>query len=446
MSDDKDQPQVPFNARPQEPVREPIQETQPTQPLRPIAPIGQQPIPETQPIAPVGQQPTSVLPTNGATPDSPDLRVGYGQSRPATEASNGYEAYAVVAEQPQSPLSAVGNPTTDNGSSAKFGPTPDGSVPPQSPQSGIPAAVGAPETPQPGYAQTGTPQSGYPQPGASQPNGPYPPQTGYPQSGYPQPNGQPFNPREGKWNVCAIIGFVLAFVFSLAGLIVSIVGLNQIKKTHEKGRGLAIAGIVISIAFMLLAAIGGVAAYTAAMHQLTVSSSQSTSARSGAESDKVGKDLAKGLDELEQDGSNGSGSSDSSAGANGDITDLDGDGQPDGLYDQRYQSMSAMVADPTFQSEMQSSIGSSFEGTGATVTTRAEGDTLVIDIHLPSEYDAAASQLNSQLASTADGAMQPMADQLPSMVRTTGPAQVRMVVHTDAQTIFDKSYTASSGQ
>ena len=362
MSDDKDQPQVPFDSRPSQPTT--AEETQATQPLQPLP---QQPIQETQP-----------LPTQPAPQEQPT------------------QAIPSFAQQPTSVF------------------------PPAAQPNGVPNGT-APYPPQPGA----------PVPGA--PGVPYP----------PQPNGQqPYYPRAGKWNVCAIIGFIFAFLFSLIGLILSIVGLNQIKRTHEKGRGLAIAGIIISIIMMVG---GGVVTYTAFSQAMKAASSQSTTAKSGTSSDQIDKDLDKGLDELEQDDSASSSDGTGSDGTSGDdsTTDSDSTGSDD-AFDYRYPSMSEMVADPTFQSEMQSSIGSSFDGTGATVTTRAEGDTLVIDIHLPAQYDAAASELAAQLASTSDQAIQPMADSLPDMVKTTGPAQARMYVHTDAQTIFDKTYTASS--
>ncbi|MET4052960.1 hypothetical protein ABID81_002332 [Frigoribacterium sp. PvP054] len=49
------------------------------------------------------------------------------------------------------------------------------------------------------------------------------------------------------YNVLAIVGFILAFVFNIAGLVVSLIALSKIKKTGERGRGLAIAGVIISI-------------------------------------------------------------------------------------------------------------------------------------------------------------------------------------------------------
>ncbi|MBF4594080.1 DUF4190 domain-containing protein [Curtobacterium flaccumfaciens] len=61
-----------------------------------------------------------------------------------------------------------------------------------------------------------------------------------------QPYGAPMQPSSDRFNVMAIVGFVLAFVVNIAGLVVSIIALSQIKKTGERGRGLALAGIIIS--------------------------------------------------------------------------------------------------------------------------------------------------------------------------------------------------------
>ena len=63
-------------------------------------------------------------------------------------------------------------------------------------------------------------------------------------------NAQPYQPAAApasdRYNVLAIIGFVLAFVVNIAGLVVSIIALNQIKKSGERGHGLALAGVIIS--------------------------------------------------------------------------------------------------------------------------------------------------------------------------------------------------------
>ena len=52
-------------------------------------------------------------------------------------------------------------------------------------------------------------------------------------------------PQQEETNVLAIIGLVLAFLMPPVGGVVSIIALNQIKKTGQKGKGIAIAGIIV---------------------------------------------------------------------------------------------------------------------------------------------------------------------------------------------------------
>jgi peptidyl-prolyl cis-trans isomerase B (cyclophilin B) len=75
------------------------------------------------------------------------------------------------------------------------------------------------------------PFGGYPPP----PQGPYAGYYGYPQ--YPQPQST---------NAMAIVSLVCAFLFAPLGILFGHISLSQIKKTGEEGRGLAIAGLVIS--------------------------------------------------------------------------------------------------------------------------------------------------------------------------------------------------------
>jgi hypothetical protein len=57
----------------------------------------------------------------------------------------------------------------------------------------------------------------------------------------------------GKTNVIAILSLIFAFLFPLAGFILAIIALVQLHKhPEEKGKGLAIAGLVISIVLFLL--------------------------------------------------------------------------------------------------------------------------------------------------------------------------------------------------
>ena len=93
---------------------------------------------------------------------------------------------------------------------------------------------------------------------AAMPQG-YPPQGGYPPPGYP-PQGyqQPYMMMapvaQTRTSGMAIAGFVLSFLCALLGLIFSIIGYNECKKSNGmvKGEGLALAGIIISILAMVL--------------------------------------------------------------------------------------------------------------------------------------------------------------------------------------------------
>lgn len=60
------------------------------------------------------------------------------------------------------------------------------------------------------------------------------------------------NKTSPKTNTLSVVGLIFAFFVPLVGLICSIISLSQIKKRQEKGKGLAIAGIIISIIVGLL--------------------------------------------------------------------------------------------------------------------------------------------------------------------------------------------------
>jgi hypothetical protein len=151
---------------------------------------------------------------------------------------------------PDDPFAAPGNepsqPPPPPGEQPPAGPPPPGYAPPP----GYPPPPGygpPPAAPPPGY---GPPPPGYGQP-------PYG-QAPYGQQPYGQPPyGQPY--AASKTNTLAIISLVAAFFCSPAGLACGIVALNQMKRTGEGGRGLAIAGIVISglsLAFGVLVVLG----------------------------------------------------------------------------------------------------------------------------------------------------------------------------------------------
>lgn len=94
-------------------------------------------------------------------------------------------------------------------------------------------------------------QQQYPQQGYQQQGG-YAPQGGYPPPGYQQPYGAGYvAPRTSGM---AIAGFVLSFFCALLGIIFSAVALSQIAKSNGAltGKGLATAGLVLSIVFIFL--------------------------------------------------------------------------------------------------------------------------------------------------------------------------------------------------
>jgi hypothetical protein len=113
----------------------------------------------------------------------------------------------------------------------------------------------------PGY---GAPQGGYnqqPQGYGQQPQGygqqPYPPQ-GYPQQ-YAQPYGYQAPPVPEGIPPMVLWGFILAlFCCPLVGVILCAVGLPEAKRRNN-GVGLAYAGIIIGIIWIILGIIGQVA-------------------------------------------------------------------------------------------------------------------------------------------------------------------------------------------
>ena len=59
-------------------------------------------------------------------------------------------------------------------------------------------------------------------------------------------------PQPSRANAFAILGFIFAFVISPLGLIFSIIGLSKAKKMGGKQKGLAVAGLIISIISILI--------------------------------------------------------------------------------------------------------------------------------------------------------------------------------------------------
>ncbi len=121
----------------------------------------------------------------------------------------------------------------------------------------------------PGWAGSGRQPAGFaPYPGGpyvqgpyAQGNGPYPQQQPWQGSGY-APNYAPrlFPQQPGwippsayaRWNALCIAGFIVSFIIAPVGLVLSIIALVQIHRTGERSKGMAIAGIAVSIVHMVL--------------------------------------------------------------------------------------------------------------------------------------------------------------------------------------------------
>ena len=76
-------------------------------------------------------------------------------------------------------------------------------------------------------------------------------------------------------NTVAVLALVFAFVLAPVGVVLGIVGRRQVDRSGERGRGLATAGLVLSVAFLVLgvviAVLAGVLAAAASTSTPTVS-------------------------------------------------------------------------------------------------------------------------------------------------------------------------------
>ena len=61
--------------------------------------------------------------------------------------------------------------------------------------------------------------------------------------------------QQAKTNTLALVGFILSFFLGFIGSILCFIGLEEIKKSGEQGKELAIAGIIIGLVPIVLALI-----------------------------------------------------------------------------------------------------------------------------------------------------------------------------------------------
>ena len=290
------------------------------------------------------------------------------------------------AEQPTQPFAPANQPVP-----------PTQALPPVTPAAAPAPASAAPNSPYPGAAPAGgsvPPVYGsvsapvYPGGGAVPPQTPYNP---YMQGG--QPNGQPgwsgsygSVPPEAnqKYNGLAIAGFICSFLVSLLGLILSIVGLNQIKKQGGKGKGLAIAGIIISAAGMVIQVIlvialivGGASYASKAIDEAKTDSFYSQSSSGNGDS----SDKSKAQDNLDD------ALDDTLGETHDDLTDGDY-----GLYDSIQDFVDSLEFKDSIESE-----ADTFADTGITFNYRVDGDTLVYEYVLDDSYASLGDTFASSL-------------------------------------------------
>lgn len=125
------------------------------------------------------------------------------------------------------------------------------------------------DLPDPGQANPGQPYPGQPYPGQPYPGQAYPgqPYPGQPYPGQPYP-GQPYPAQAPRTSITAVLALVFGIFGGLLGIVFGHIALAGIKRTGERGRGMAIAGLVLgylTLATSLGIGIGAIAlAVTAA--------------------------------------------------------------------------------------------------------------------------------------------------------------------------------------
>lgn len=336
------------------------------------------------------------------------------------------------AERSTQPLAPVNQPVPPTQALPPVTPAAAPAPAPTAPAPAPAPAPAAPNSPYPGTAPAASVLR-YPGGGAVPPQTPYNP---YMQGG--QPNGQPgwsgsygSVPPEAnqKYNGLAIAGFICSFLVSLPGLILSIVGLNQIKKQGGKGKGLAIAGIIISAAGMVIQVIlvialivGGVSYTSKAIDEAKTDSFYSQSSSGNGDS----SDKSKAQDNLDD------ALDDTLGETHDDLTDGDY-----GLYD----SIQDFVDSSEFKDSIESE-ADTFADTGITFNYRVDGDTLVYEYVLDDSYASLGDTVASSLDAM-DSTYQSTANLLGSMCKTSsGKASLRVIMHTQSgQSLYDKTWT-----
>lgn len=271
--------------------------------------------------------------------------------------------------------------------------------------------------PNPYAAQEQPPQAfDYGQQGQQPYGGQIPPQIPpqEPMAGY----GAPQN--NDKWNGLVIAGFVCAFLVPIVGLILSIIGMVQINKNGGKSKGMAIAGIIVSVVVMVLNGLLVFSMLNAANGaiQTAITTSQSPSATSSSPSttDPDIDDLDNDLDDL-------------------DDLDNDVDTLPEGM------TLEELLSMPTFKEQFEQQVTKGLPD-GMDMKVSAKGNTLILDATVNKPLtDDQVEQLRSMAETDIATSMEGVAGQLNSELNTDDSVVHLTMKLADGQTIVDKDYT-----
>lgn len=234
-----------------------------------------------------------------------------------------------------------------------------------------------------------------------------------PMAGY----GAPQN--NDKWNGLVIAGFVCAFLVPIVGLILSIIGMVQINKNGGKSKGMAIAGIIVSVVVMVL---NGLlvfsmvnAANSAVQTAITASQSPSSSSSSPGTTDPDIDDLDNDLDDL-------------------DDLDNDVDTLPEGM------TLEELLSMPTFKEQFEQQVTKGLPD-GMDMKVSAKGNTLILDATVNKPLtDDQVEQLRSMAETDIATSMEGVAGQLNSELNTDDSVVHLTMKLADGQTIVDKDY------
>jgi hypothetical protein len=152
---------------------------------------------------------------------------------------------------------------SDNTPDSTPGSTPNPDATPDTPTPDSTPYPGSDTTPYPGSVANPTPATGATPPPAAAPGDQYQ-TTPYQlpgQSAQGGPNLPPPVNYQARTNPTSVVALILGFLVPLGGIIAGIIALGQIRRTQEKGRGLAIGGIAVGSFLTLLYIALGIALF-----------------------------------------------------------------------------------------------------------------------------------------------------------------------------------------